>query len=77
MIQKALLAQIGSIGGNGGDSGGGGSSFLPTPLLIVLIILVLGAIAFGIIALRQRARSSGTSSASGTEPDPGSQPPNA
>lgn len=75
VIQKALLAQIGSIGGNGGDSGGGGSSFLPTPLLIVLIVLVVAAIGFGIVALRQRARSSGSSSASGTEPDAGSQPP--
>jgi hypothetical protein len=72
VIQKALLAQIGSIGGNGGDSGGGGSSFLPTPLLIVLGILVVGAIGFGIVALRQRSKSS---SSSGTEPDPGSQPP--
>src|SRR5919201_955290 len=61
VIQKALLAQIGSIGGNGGDSGGGGSSFLPTPLLIVLIVLVVAAIGFGILALRQRARSSGSS----------------
>ena len=72
VIQKALLAQIGSIGGNGGDSGGGGSSFLPTPLLIVLIVLVVAAIGFGILALRQRSRSSSTSS--GTEPDAGSQP---
>ena len=73
VIQKALLAQIGSIGGNGGDSGGGGSSFLPTPLLIVLIVLVVAAIGFGILALRQRSRSS-SSSSSGTEPDAGSQP---
>ena len=71
VIQKALLAQIGSIGGNGGDSGGGGSSFLPTPLLIVLIVLVLAAIAFAIVALRQRSKSSSSS----TEPDAGSQPP--
>ncbi len=74
VIQKALLAQIGSIGGNGGDSGGGGSSFLPTPLLIVLVVLVVAAIGFGILALRQRSRSS-SSSSSGTEPDAGSQPP--
>jgi hypothetical protein len=54
VIQKALLAQIGSIGGNGGDSGGGGSSFLPTPLLVVLGVLIVGAVGFGIVALRQR-----------------------
>jgi hypothetical protein len=72
VIQKALLAQIGSIGGNGGDAGGGGSSFLPTPLLIVLTVLVVAAIGFGILALRQRSKSS--SSSSGTEPDAGSQP---
>ena len=72
VIQRALLAQIGSIGGNGGDSGGGGSSFLPTPLLIVLIVLLVAAIGFAIVALRQRSRSS---SADSTEPDAGSQPP--
>ena len=53
VIQKACWAN-GSIGGNGGDSGGGGSSFLPTPLLIVLGILVVGAVGFGIVALAQQ-----------------------
>ncbi len=75
VIQKALLAQIGSIGGNGGDSGGGGSSFLPTPLLILLIVLVVAAIGFAIVALRQRAKSSPTSPAPGSDPGPDSPPP--
>jgi hypothetical protein len=55
VIQKQLLAQIGSIGGGGGDGGGGGSSFLPTPLLVVLGVLIVGAAAFGIVAVRRRS----------------------
>jgi hypothetical protein len=56
VIQRALLAQIGStkVDGGGGD-GGGGSSFLPTPLLIVLGVLVVGAGAFAVVARRRRS----------------------
>lgn len=56
VIQRALLAQIGStkVDGGGGD-GGGGSSFLPTPLLIVLGVLVVGAGGFAVIARRRRS----------------------
>ncbi|HEY7294661.1 MAG TPA: hypothetical protein VH916_06450 [Dehalococcoidia bacterium] len=54
VIQRALLADIGGIKAGGGD-GGGGSSFLPTPLLIVLGVLVVGAGVFAVIAYRQRS----------------------
>lgn len=54
VIQQALLAKIGKLKG-GGTSGGGGS-LLPVWLLVVLIVLVLGAVGFGIAAFRGRGR---------------------
>jgi hypothetical protein len=51
VIQRQLLAQIGKLSGG---SGGGGGSFLPTWLLIVLIVLVLGGVGFGVSALQRR-----------------------
>ena len=56
VIQRALLAQVSGTKASGSDSGSSGS-FLPTPVLIVLIALVLGAAAFGVLALRRRARA--------------------
>jgi hypothetical protein len=52
VIQRQLLAQIG--GKLSGGSGGGGGSFLPTWLLIVLIVLVLAGVGFGVSALQRR-----------------------
>jgi hypothetical protein len=52
VIQRALLAKLGKLGGSGGSGGGG--SFLPTWLLVVLALLVLGGAAFGLVALRNR-----------------------
>jgi hypothetical protein len=58
VLTRALLAQVHphhatTMTGSSGSSG----SFLPTPVLIVLIALVLGAAAFGVLALRRRARA--------------------
>jgi hypothetical protein len=55
VIQRALLADIGGIKADGSGSGDGGSSFLPTPLLIVLGVLVVGAGVFAVIAYRRRS----------------------
>jgi hypothetical protein len=57
VVQRQLLAQIG--GGHGGGAGGSGSggSFLPTPLLVVLILLGLGAVSFGVVAIRRRRQA--------------------
>jgi hypothetical protein len=55
VIQRALLADIGQIKADSGGSGGGGSSFLPTPLLIVLGVLLVGAGVFAVIARRRRS----------------------
>lgn len=52
VIQRALLAKIGKLGGAGDSSGGG--SFLPTWLLVVLILLVLAGAGLGAVALRNR-----------------------
>jgi hypothetical protein len=55
VIQRALLADIGGIKADSSGSGGGGSSFLPTPLLIVLGVLVVAAGVFAVIAYRRRS----------------------
>jgi hypothetical protein len=56
VLQRALYAGLGKLGGGSGGSGGGGS-FLPTWLLVVLALLVLGGAAFGVIAMRNRQRT--------------------
>jgi hypothetical protein len=56
VIQRALLAQIGTDSGSGG-SGSGGGSFLPTPLIVVLVLLVLAGGGFALYAWRQRSSS--------------------
>jgi hypothetical protein len=37
-----------------GPTGGSGGSFLPTPVIIILVILVLAAVTFGALAIRRR-----------------------
>lgn len=64
VIQNAIVTAQHPRSGAPGTSSGG--SFLPTPVLIVLIVLVLAALTFGGLALRRRR---------GAEP-PG-QPPEA
>jgi hypothetical protein len=53
VIQRQLLSEIGGIKAGSG-SWGGGSSFLPTPLLIVLGVLVVAAAGFAVVARRRR-----------------------
>jgi hypothetical protein len=55
VIQQQLLAQLGQRRGSGAGSGGG--SFLPTPLVGVLIALGLVAAAYAGLAVRQRLTS--------------------
>jgi hypothetical protein len=54
VIQRALLAEVGTLRGKGG-SGSGGGSFLPTWLIVVLALLVVGGAVFGVYAWRQRS----------------------
>jgi hypothetical protein len=53
VIQRALLAELGTLRGHGG-SGGGGGSFLPTPVIVILAVLVVGGAAFGAYAYQRR-----------------------
>jgi hypothetical protein len=50
---------------------GGGGSFLPTPVIIILVLLILAGVTFGAIAIRQRRASPGD----GDPPESGPGPP--
>lgn len=52
VIQQALLAEIGALHGHSG-SGQGGGSFLPTWLIVLLGVLVVGGAGFGVYAWRR------------------------
>jgi hypothetical protein len=56
VVNRTLLAQVASPHdtGIGGSGKSGGGSFLPTPLIVVLVLLALSAATFGVIALRRR-----------------------
>jgi hypothetical protein len=53
VIQRALLAEIGGLK-DPNATGQGGGSFLPTWLIVVLALLVVGGVGFGVYAWRQR-----------------------
>jgi hypothetical protein len=55
VIQRQLLAQLGTLRGNRG-SGSGGGSFLPTPVIVVLVLIVVGGVGFGTYAWRRRGQ---------------------
>ena len=81
VIEKALLAEVGTSSGGSSTTGSSSSgSVLPTWLIIVIVILALAALTFGALAIRRR-RIEGpggpdSPSQSGTGPetpdDPGS-----
>jgi hypothetical protein len=55
VVQRALLAGVaGSHPTNSGGSGGSGGSFLPTWLIVVLVLLALAAATLGALAVRRR-----------------------
>jgi hypothetical protein len=55
VIQRALLAAQGKLALANTGAGGSGGSFLPTPVIVALVVLALGAASFGALALRRRA----------------------
>jgi hypothetical protein len=71
VVNRALLAALGSGSGTTGTTSGSSSSFLPTPVIIVLVVLVLAAITFGAIAIRRRqqevASGAGVGAADGSQ----------
>jgi hypothetical protein len=54
VIQRALLGQLGGVRPTTGATSGSGGSFLPTPVIVVLVLLALGGVTFGAIAIRRR-----------------------
>ncbi len=55
VIQRALLANVGGNHESGSGSGNSsGSSFLPTWLIVVLVLLALAAVTLGAVAIRRR-----------------------
>jgi hypothetical protein len=56
VIQRALLAEVATLRGDGG-LGSGGGSFFPTPLIVVLTVLVVGGAGFTGFAWRRRGLS--------------------
>ena len=62
VIQRALLAQVGSAGHRGSgsgsaSSGGSGGSFLSTPVIAVLVLLALLGGGLSVAAARRRRRA--------------------
>jgi hypothetical protein len=58
VIRTALNDALRKAGTSGSTTGGGsGGSFLPTWLIVVIIVLVLGALGFAVAAYRQRRQN--------------------
>ena len=56
VIERQLLKQIGKSGAGtaGTETGSTSGSFLPTWLIVVIVVLALAAVTFGALALRRR-----------------------
>jgi hypothetical protein len=67
VINRALLAQIGSGSGGGSAGKGSGGSFLPVWLIVVLVLLILGGGGYAFLAYRRQANDGGP----GAGPDAG------
>ncbi len=55
VINRALLAQVGSGSGGGSAGKGSGGSFLPVWLIVVLVLLIVGGGAYAFLAYRRQA----------------------
>jgi hypothetical protein len=53
-VIEAALTHPGGRGPNDGAGSSSGGSFLPTPVLVVLVLLALAALTFGALAVRRR-----------------------
>lgn len=54
VIQGQLLAQLGKTKATGSADGGSGGSFLPTPVVVAIVVLALAAAILGALALARR-----------------------
>jgi hypothetical protein len=66
VINRALLAQVGSGSGGGSAGKGSGGSFLPVWLIVVLVLLIVGGGGYAFLAYRRQASGGGP----GTGPGP-------
>ena len=64
VINKALLAQVGSGSGGGSAGKGSGGSFLPVWLIVVLVLLIVGGGGYAFLAYRRQASVGGGGSGS-------------
>jgi hypothetical protein len=57
VIERQLFAELGQSksGAPGTAAPGSGGSFLPTWLIVVIVLLALGAVTFGALAIRRRS----------------------
>jgi hypothetical protein len=66
VIERQLFKQLGQTApGSAAPSSSSGSSFLPTWLIIVIVVLALAAITFGAMAFRRRSGGPGGPSGPG------------
>ncbi len=79
VIERQLFKQLGNSAATGGTASGSGSSFLPTWLIVVIVLLALAAITFGALALRRRGMTEEPGGPGGPEApppgEPGASPP--
>jgi hypothetical protein len=60
VIQRALLAKLGTPTGKQADTNGGsGGSFLPTPVIIILVVLAAATAGYAVMAVRRRGEGDG------------------
>jgi hypothetical protein len=58
-VIEAALTHPGGKGANNGAGNSSGSSFLPTPVIVILVLLILAAVTFGAISVRRRGDGQG------------------
>jgi hypothetical protein len=54
VIERQLLSEIGSQKLTSGAGGTSNGSFLPTPVLVAIVVLAVAAATLGVVALRRR-----------------------
>jgi hypothetical protein len=76
VIERQLFKQIGKSGSvaTGTATSSSGDSFLPTWLIVVIVVLALAALTFGALALRRRRAPAGPG-APGAPDEPTAPPP--
>ncbi|MFZ0040067.1 MAG: hypothetical protein WAK93_02070 [Solirubrobacteraceae bacterium] len=76
VLSQAMVAALktGTYTGGSGKSSGG--SFLPTPVIVILVILILAAVTFGTLAIRRRQGGPAAAGLPGSgRPGPAAEPP--